>query len=166
MNSGRAFVAGVVGGAVMSALMWMARVLMEMPANLEMMLGTMFGMMPSATTWLIGFAIHLMISGLIALIYAWGFEHLTHRAGWLVGAGFGLIHALIAGLVMGMMPAMHPMMPEQMPPPGAYMSNLGTMGIMAEFMLHLVYGAIVGAIYGPVRQHVVEHAGAGEPHRV
>jgi hypothetical protein len=30
------------------------------------------------------------------------------------------------------------------------MSNLGLMGIVAEIMLHLIYGAIVGAIYGPV----------------
>lgn len=149
MKTGTAFVAGVVGGAAMSALMWMARMMMGMPANLEMMLGTMV-MPPGTTAWIIGFVMHLMISGAIALLYAWGFEHVTHRAGWLVGAGFGILHAIVAGMVMGMMPMMHPRMPDPMMAPGAYMSNLGMMGVIAEFMLHIVYGAIVGAMYGTV----------------
>lgn len=87
MNGGNAFVAGVVGGLVMSGLMWLARTMMAMPANLEMMLGTMVAD-PGSTAWIIGFAMHLMISGAIALIYAWAFEHVTHRAAWLIGAGF------------------------------------------------------------------------------
>jgi len=149
MNTGRAFVAGMTGGAVMSALMWMARTMMGMPANLEMMLGTMVTD-PGTAAWLIGFVMHLMISGAIALIYAWGFEHVTHRAGWLVGAGFGIVHAIIAGMVMGMMPMMHPRMPDPISPPGAFLANLGTMGVVAEFVLHVIYGAVVGAIYGAV----------------
>lgn len=149
MNAGRAFVAGLVGGAVMSVLMWMARTMMGMPANLEMMLGTMVTD-PGTTAWLVGFVMHLMISGAIALIYAWAFEHVTHRAGWVVGVGFGVVHAIIAGVVMGMMPMMHPRMPNPVMPPGAFMSQLGAMGVLAEFMLHMIYGAVVGAMYGPV----------------
>jgi len=155
MKAGKAFVAGMVGGAVMSVLMWMARTMMGMPANLEMMLGTMVTD-PGTTAWMIGFVTHLMISGAIALIYAWAFEHVTHRAGWLVGAGFGVVHAIIAGMVMGMMPMIHPRMPNPVMPPGAFMSHLGTMGVVAEFMLHLIYGAVVGAMYG-----AVIHARAG-----
>jgi hypothetical protein len=30
------------------------------------------------------------------------------------------------------------------------MSNLGIMGVVAEIMLHLIYGAIVGTMYGLV----------------
>jgi len=149
MQTGKAFVAGVVGGAVMSALTAMARALMGMPANLEMMLGTMVVQPPSAVAWTVGLAIHLVLSGLIALIYAWGFERVTHRAGWAVGAGFGVIHAIIGGLFMGMVPAMHPLIPEQMPAPGAFMSNV-PMGPVALFVLHIIYGAVVGAIYRPV----------------
>lgn len=159
MKAGKAFVAGVIGGAAMSALMWMGRVMMDMPANLEMMLGTMFAD-PRPTAWTIGLIVHLMISGGIALIYAWGFEHVTHRAGWLVGAGFSIVHSLIAGTVMGMMPAMHPRMPEPIMPPGAFMSSMGTTGVVMEFVLHLVYGAIVGAMYGAVLHP--RHAEAGE----
>jgi hypothetical protein len=150
MNYTRAVLGGIVGGAVMSLLMAAGRA-MGMQANLEMMLGTMFGAAPGPGTWMLGFAMHLVISALIAVVYGWGFEYLTHRSGWSVGFGFAVVHAVIAGVVMGMIPAIHPLIPEQMPAPGAFMSNLGMIGIAAEFMLHVVYGAIVGAMYGPVR---------------
>ncbi|MCA1562681.1 MAG: hypothetical protein LC804_21255 [Acidobacteria bacterium] len=156
MNLGRAFLAGVIGGIVMSMGLAMGRA-MGMPANLEMMLGTML-LQPGTAAFMVGMVMHLMISGLIALIYAWGFETLTHRSGALIGAGFGVIHAIIGGMVMGMMPMMHPLIPEMMPAPGAFMSNLGMMGVMAEFVLHILYGAVVGAIYTPAHVHSPAHA--------
>ncbi len=113
MNFGRAFLAGVIGGIVMSIGLAMGRA-MGMPANLELMLGTML-LQPGTAAFMVGMVMHLMISGLIALIYAWGFETLTHRSSALIGAGFGFIHAIIGGMVMGMMPMMHPLIPEMMP---------------------------------------------------
>jgi len=156
MNTGRAFGVGVVGGIVMSIVLAMAR-LMGIPANLEMMEGTMF-MDPGPMAWVMGFIMHLVLSGLIALVYAWGFEHVTHRSGALVGAGFGIVHAVIAGMVMGMMPMIHPRMPSPVMPPGAFMSHLGIMGPIAVFMLHMIYGAIVGRMYAPVVQPARVHA--------
>jgi hypothetical protein len=150
MKTGKAFLAGVLGAVVMSGILWIARNAMGIPAHMEMMLGTMVVQKAALTAFLIGFGIHVLIGGVLALVYAWGFEHVTHRAGWLVGAGFGLVHATISGLGMAMVPAIHPMIPEQMPAPGAFMSNLGVIGIVAEYALHVVYGAIIGALYGPV----------------
>ncbi len=161
MKAGRAFLAGAGGGAVMSLLMWMARTMMGMAANLEMMLGTLVAD-PSTTAWLIGLVMHLTISGAIALLYAWGFENVTHRAGWLAGVGFSIIHIVIGGLAMGMMPMMHPRMPNPISPPGAFLSNLGMMGIVAFVMMHVVYGAIVGAMYGPVI-HTRSYSAGGRP---
>jgi hypothetical protein len=145
MNFGRAVLAGVVGGVVMSMGLAMGRA-MGMPANLEMMLGTML-LPPGTAAFALGLAMHLLISGAIAVIYAWGFETVTHRSGAAVGAAFGVVHALLGGLFMGTMPAMHPLMPDVMAPPGAFMSNLGTMGVMAEILLHVLYGSVVGAMY-------------------
>lgn len=34
--------------------------------------------------------------------------------------------------------------------PGAFMSNIGMMGVVGFLMLHMIYGAIVGAMYSPV----------------
>lgn len=120
MKADRAFVAGIAGGAAMTALGWLGRITMGLPSNMEMMFGTMFGTMfgmregPGA--WLLGLAIHLIGSGLIALIYARVFEHVTHRAGWLIGTGIGFVHAVIAGVVMGFIPAMHALIPGQSHP--------------------------------------------------
>ncbi len=152
MKTGKAFLAGVVGGAVMSVIMFMARTVMHMDVKLELLLGTMIGLTPGTTAWLVGFVMHLMISGLIALAYAWAFENVLHRAGWQAGALLAVAHIVIAGLFMGMMPAMHPLVPETMPGPGFFMLNLGVMGLMAFVMLHVIFGAIVGAMYGPVLQ--------------
>jgi hypothetical protein len=151
MKAGKALIAGVVGGVAMTVLAWLVR-LAGLQMNAEMMLGSMMSSSPGATTWLIGFMIHLMISALIALAYAWGFERVTHRAGVVVGLGFAVIHVIIAGMVMAMIPAMHPMIPEQMPAPGAFMANMGGTFVALFVIEHLLYGAIVGALYGSVEQ--------------
>jgi len=54
------------------------------------------------------------------------------------------------------MPAVHPLIPEIMPAPGAFTANLGTMGIAAFVILHPLYGAIVGAMYGPAVHGPIE----------
>lgn len=161
MNYGRAFGAGVAGGAVMSLIMAFVRA-MGMDVNPEMMLGTMMGGRPGPTTWVMGLLIHLILSGLIALVYAVGFEYVTHRAGWAIGLGFALIHIVIGGIVMGMMPTLHPMIPEQMPAPGPFMSGMGMMGIGLFVLEHLIYGAIVGALYKVTAEHL-HHPGVPHP---
>ena len=147
MKVGKAVSAGLAGGGAMTALAWLVRQ-MGIDMNAEMMLGTMVSS-PGTAAWLIGFAMHMMLSAVIALIYAWGFERVTHRAGVVVGLGFAVIHVIIAGMVMGMIPAMHPMIPEQMPAPGAFMANMGATFAALFVIEHLIYGAIVGGIYGP-----------------
>lgn len=150
MKTGKAFLAGVIGAAVMSAIMFMARTLMGMEVKLELLLGTMVGLEPSTTAWIVGFVMHLVLSGGIALAYAWAFENVLHRSGAGAGALVAVPHILIAGVFMGMLPAMHPLVPETMEGPGFFMLNLGVMGLIAFVMLHLIFGAIVGAMYGPV----------------
>ena len=149
INPGRAFIAGVVGGIVMSLGLAVGRAMGMTAANLEMMLGTML-LPPGGAAFALGIMMHLIISGGIALIYAWGFEHLTHHANAAIGTGFGVIHGVIGGFAMGLMPVMHPLIPEALPPPGAFMSNMGAMGVAAEMALHMLYGAVVGAMYGRV----------------
>lgn len=149
MKTGTAFLAGVVGGAVMSAIMFMARTVVGMEVKLELLLGTMIGLQPGTTAWIVGFVMHLVISGLIAIAYAWVFENVLHRAGWQTGVLVALAHILVAGVFMGMMPMVHPLVPEVLPGPGFFMLGLGMMGLVAFVMLHLIFGAIVGAMYGP-----------------
>ena len=156
MNITQALFAGVVGGAVMSMILGLART-MGMQVDVELMLGTLLGEPPSVAIRMIGLIVHLVISGLIALLYAAGFEYVMQRAGWRVGLAFSLVHLLIAGIFLGVIPALHPLVPEVMPAPGAFMANLGILGIGAFVLLHLLYGAIVGTMYEPV--HVPAEGG-------
>ncbi len=143
MKTGRAFGAGVVGAIVMSIIMAMARA-MGMQAQLEMLLGTMI-MPPGQGAFWLGMMMHLMMGGIFGLVYAWGFTAI-HRTGWTTGLAFGAVHSIAAGVFMGIIPMMHPRIPP-MQAPGFFMANLGMMGVVAEVMLHLIYGAVVGAIY-------------------
>lgn len=141
--------AGITGGVAMTLLGWIVR-RMGIDMNPEMMFGTMLTT-PERGAWIAGFAIHMMFSMGFALIYAWGFERVTHRSGLLVGLGFALIHIILTGPVMAAIPAIHPMIPETMMAPGAFMSGMGATGVFLFALEHLIYGGIVGAMYGPVR---------------
>jgi hypothetical protein len=160
MKWGRAFWSGVIAGAVMTILMAFARA-SGMPVNMSLMLGTLTGLAPSPGAWLIGFAMHLAISGLIAFSYAWGFETVSHRANAGIGTLFAAMHVVLAGFFLGVIPAIHPFMPTQINPPGIFLANLGVAGIVAFVALHLLYGVIVGGMYGPIR-HAHRAAARGE----
>ena len=162
MKFGRAFLAGVLGGVLMSLLLWSAQDGFAMPASLSLMLGTMIGLEPFAIgTAVAGQAMHLAIAGAIGVTYAWIFERRrSHFEGIFSGALFGLAHAGIAGLVLLAVPAVHPMIPESLAPVGPFMSRLGVEGVAAFILLHLIYGATVGSIYAPaiLRRHTVTTA--------
>lgn len=149
MKTSKAIVAGLTGGIAMTILGFVVRQ-MGIDMNAEMMLGTMLVSPAGTTAWIVGLMIHLMLSVIFALIYAWGFERLTHRAGVAVGLGFAVVHIIFAGIAMTMIPAMHPGIPEMMMAPGAFMSGMGAMGVGLFVLEHLMYGAIVGGMYGTV----------------
>ena len=158
MNTRRAFLAGVAGGAVMAVLVKIV------PVNVEMILGTFF--LPSGIgAWLLGLALHLALSGAIALLYGLGFERVTHRASPGIGAAFSLVHVVLAGLALAALPAVHPLIPGQIRAPGAFMSSIGFGGVLLFLIEHLVYGAIVGQLYGHVAhpRETVPRASAPRP---
>jgi hypothetical protein len=131
---------------------------MGMPVNLAMLLGTMFGLAPGGAAWFLGFVVHLIVSGLIAFLYGWGFEYGTHKANAGIGAAFSVVHIIVGGLFLGVMPALHPLIPGMLGSPGIFLSNLGFAGVAAFIILHVLYGLIVGSIYGVV-QHRPERGG-------
>src|SRR4030042_6578537 len=98
MRVGFAVLAGVIGGAVMVALVVIARALGLTELNLAMIWGSMFTREISSGTWVLGFVIHLVVSGLIALIYAAVFEAIR-GSNWVTGLIGGAIHAAIGGFL-------------------------------------------------------------------
>lgn len=96
---------------------------------------------------LFGTAFHLIVSGLIGRIHAWGFQLVSVQDNlWLWGLLRGAIHWVLARLFLIMVPVMHPEIPEERGAPGAFAKNCGTNDVDGFFMGHLVYGVTVGVL--------------------
>jgi uncharacterized membrane protein YagU involved in acid resistance len=131
-NIGRAVIAGVIGTAVMTAVgLWIAPLMGMPPMNpAEMLAGAMGGMMA------LGWIAHFMIGTVLAVIYAF-------TAPWLPGppvlrgALYGIAPFLVAQI------AVMPMM-------GMPVFSGSAVMAMGSLIGHLIYGGVVGGVYGPV----------------
>lgn len=132
INLGRAIVAGIIGTAVMTAVgLWVAPLMGMPPMNpAEMLAGVMGGNM------LLGWIAHFMIGSILAVGYAL-------VAPWLPGAPVvrGAIYSIAPFLVAQIV--MMPMM-------GMPIFSGSVVMAMGSLIGHLVYGAVVGGVYGPV----------------
>jgi hypothetical protein len=146
---------GFAGTVVLTTLMAAGQGLGLSRMSLPYMLGTMFTANRDRAK-AVGFAVHLAIGWLFALIYVAAF-HAMRTATWWLGALIGLVHAsfvLTAG--MRIFPSIHPRMASeqqgpavvpQLEPPGFLALNYGIQTPLAVVLAHLVYGAILGAFY-------------------
>jgi hypothetical protein len=103
----------------------------------------------------VGYLAHLALGLAFALVYYAVFASVG-RAGWLFGLALGFVHACFVGggLANVLLPAVHPRMgspwtdAEETPllePPGFMLHNYGRRTAAVTLVLHLAYGAIVGA---------------------
>jgi hypothetical protein len=103
---------------------------------------------------LLGYLLHFVVGLFFSLAYFVGFVGLG-RSGWLLGAGFGVIHGLFAmtALVNVLLPVIHPRMGDAfssldstalLEAPGFLMLNYGRATPIVNLIAHAVYGAIVG----------------------
>lgn len=166
-----AVLGGIIGGAAMVAVLYPMIWLLpqQMKMNLLLIIGTMF-VPAGALAYVVGFMVHGMMSVVFGLIHGAVLAGVgVESAGAGVGLGvlFGFVHALIVGMMLGMMPLMHlRMRPEQpklvrafvggapapdeelLDPPGFFALNYPPLTVMGFVMLHIMFGLIVGAIYG------------------
>ncbi|MDC0743477.1 hypothetical protein [Polyangium mundeleinium] len=149
MKVGKAFFAGIVGGAAMTLIIAAARAA-GASADVAQLLGTLPGNAPSSLSWLVGFLVTIMMSGLIGIAYGAVFETITRSAGAATGLKVSLVHLVLAGIFVGLVGVMHPLVPEVVAAPGFFMSRYGGLGILSFVAAHLAFGAIVGALYGTV----------------
>ena len=148
---GWAILAGLSGGAVMAVILYMGIVMMpqQMKMNLFMMLGSM--MLPVGVgAFVMGAMVHAGMSVVFGLIHGGVFAALDIDSAWAAwGLLFGVAHWAVVGMALGMMPMMHPRMRSgEIDEPGFYALRYPLMTAMGFLMLHLVFGAIVGALYG------------------
>jgi hypothetical protein len=102
----------------------------------------------------LGYALHFVVGLLFALAY-YAIFRVIGQSGFLLGAGFGLVHALFAGsaLVNILLPVVHPRMgtafdaagsTPMLEPPGFLLVNYGRQTMLVTVLAHVAYGAIVG----------------------
>jgi len=147
---GDAVLAGLLATAVMTVLMYLGKA-MGMPMDMPRMLGLMFvGPDSSGVVYGLGLAVHFMMGVIFAVVYAVLFDALGVDADWLWGAVFGAVHGVIAGMAFGMMPAMHPRIGpgEVLAAPGPFGVRYGSAVPTGVILLHVVFGAVIGRVYG------------------
>ncbi len=143
----KAFFAGVIGAALMAAILAASIAMGFKVLDFSMMWGTLVGLPIGTAAWITGFCIHLVVGGIFGLFYAVIFNAFS-GAGVIRGGGIGIIHALITGLAIALLPLVNPLMDSgRLPSPGPYFSRHGVLGILFFFGIHIVYGATVGLIY-------------------
>jgi hypothetical protein len=171
MNVTAAIIGGLIGGAAMLALLYPAR--SAAPDQMRMDFLKMVGMMlvpAGAAAYVAGFAIHAMMSVVFGIAHGALIQsvNVTATAGLAWGALFGFAHAVVVGAMMGVMPMMHPRMrpehPKMVPafegiatsanqedllePPGFFLMNYPVATIVGFVALHIMFGVIVGVVYG------------------
>ncbi len=138
MHTGRAFVAGIAGALVMTVVtMWFSA--LGSPLRIEAQLAARLG----TSAWAVGFVAHLLIGGAIGIVYAVVFEHVVHQSGVGVGLMIGSYNTIFAGFVWAMIGG-----------PGAFWAAVGPLGVIALFVSHLAYGAVVGGLYRSEQQPI------------
>lgn len=155
MRAGLAFIAGVIGGAVMIGFIAIIRALGIASLDLSMLWGSLFTHDLSGGTWVLGFIVHLIVSGLIALVFAGIFEAIRASNRWLGLLG-GAILAVIAGfIVAGYRVPVTGAATAGMESPGAFTINYGAASLVTFIIGYLIYGVIVGSMYKPAHVRAV-----------
>jgi hypothetical protein len=147
MRLGRAIGAGIVGGIIVVAAIGVAGWITRANADLCRLGGVILTGRMDAVGWLAGAVVQLVIAIIAAIIYAAIFEWVTRRSGPLIGLAIAVPHVIVAGLAIGFVPAWR-LIEAGIGPPGAFMEYRGPWVLMTFVLAHLVFGALVGKLYG------------------
>jgi hypothetical protein len=157
MKLGRAIGAGIVGGIIVVAAIGVAGWITRANADLCRLGGVILTGRLDAVGWFAGAAAQLVIAIIAAIIYASIFEWVTRRAGSLIGLAIAVPHVIVAGLAIGFVPAWR-LIDAGIGPPGAFMEYRGPWVLVSFVLAHLVFGTLVGKLYGRA-QHAPATAG-------
>ncbi len=157
MRLGRAIGAGIIGGIIVVAAIGVAGWITRANADLCRLGGVILTGRMDAAGWLAGAVAQLVIAIIAAIIYAAIFEWVTRRAGPLIGLAIAVPHVIVAGLAIGFVPAWR-LIDAGIGPPGAFMEYRGPWVLVTFVLAHLVFGALVGKLYGRA-QHAPATAG-------
>ena len=148
-----AIVGGLAGTVVLTTILRAASELGVTRMDIPFLLGTAVTA-DRVHAKAIGYALHFVFGLIFALAY-YAIFRVIGRSGFLLGAGFGLVHALFVStaLVNLLLPLVHPRMGSPLTganstallePPGFLMLNYGPQTPLANIVAHIAYGALVG----------------------
>jgi hypothetical protein len=152
-----ALAGGFVGTILLTTGMRAATAFRLTRIDLPFLLGTAVTA-DRAKAKVVGYVLHFAFGLLFSLVYFALFAALD-RAGFVLGALFGVAHALFAGtaLVGILLPAVHPRMGDDMTAahsnplleaPGFMLLNYGRRTPLVAVAAHVLYGAVVGGFVG------------------
>ena len=157
MDWGGWAVFGLLATAGLTAVLILSQLAGLTRMDLPMMLGTLLVDDPDRAR-VVGFLIHLGFGQLFALGYGLVFALVGH-AGWLLGAGLGVVHAFVALTVLvPLLPGIHPRMsstragPATAPglePPGLLGLSYGHQTVAVAVVAHVAYGLALGLLLRP-----------------
>lgn len=127
--------AGFVATIILSALMLLKAQIGMMPElNIIKMLSNMLGATSPAVGWIPHFLIGTVLWG---TLFAWLDPSIPGESHWLKGIWFGIGAWLLMMIII-------------MPMAGAgfFGANLGIMAPVMTLILHMVYGVVLGGVYG------------------
>ncbi len=142
----------------------LAAQLMEVPAYVQRSLGLPVrqdifaeagAMLRAPHRWrrVVGWVGHATTAVVVAMLYAALFESVGAKDSLVVwGIAGGLAHFAIGGLVVGAFPLLHPGMPERVAAPGVFYWRYGALDVVTFLGGHLVFGALVGLVFGALTQ--------------
>lgn len=153
MSVWAAMIGGLTGTFLLTTVLRAASELRLTRIDLPFLLGTAVTA-DRQRAKLLGYFLHFVAGLSFSLAYYVGFVGLG-RSGWLLGAGFGVIHGLFAmtALVNILLPVVHPRMGDALSSvdsaalleaPGFLMLNYGRATPFVNLIAHAAYGAIVG----------------------
>jgi hypothetical protein len=157
MDWGGWAVFGLVATTLLTAVLILVQLLGRTRLDLPLILGTVLVADPDRAR-VVGVAVHLGFGQLFAAFYAAGFATLD-RAGWGLGALFGLVHAVVALTVLvPLLPGVHSRMASEragpdstavLEPPGLLARNYGLATPLVTVAAHVVYGTVLGLTLHP-----------------
>jgi hypothetical protein len=143
-----AILAGVAGALLMSLLMALGVWMQRSPFALEELLGGLFAARDRRSeVYVVGLLWHLINGGLFALIYATIFCR-RGRAGVRAGLALAVLHWIVAAVLVNVLLGLHPWTQGPLRRSAGPAVPFGGMTIWGSLVLHLAYGATVGALLG------------------
>ena len=151
MSYDSAIYAGLIGGAatVIPLYMGIAMIPNQMKINVFLLLGTTMIFKGGMMAYAAGAMTYIAISIEGALIHVAVYRGIgleSELTAW--GLLFGFVQWIVVGLALGMMRFTHPLIRSgEMDGPGPFALNFPAMTVGGFFMLHLLFGVLVGTSY-------------------